>query len=507
MAMNLIIRAFLLIILLLSPEVSSAYEMKSVKGDDSVSSDRSIVVEIPEIRKKLKMPITVDFMDVSLDYVIDFLSEATDVNIIPGSGVKLSEKKVSIKVKDMPLESLLKYILRNQGLIYRIEKNAVWVDTFDNMENETPETRMYFMDQGMAMFTEFSGVAGDSKGGIGGGASISKIKTIKDILENAVMWPSDSKINLDERTGALIITNTPSNLKIIEDILYNLDIDATQILVEARFIEIDITDLSELGVNLSLDSPWAINKQKTSGTENGAITQLGASTGSTFSAFENVSEGINLTYQGVLTKPQFSAVLHALDKKTNSKTLSAPKITTLNNQTASIEVAYEYVYPTRYEPTLIKEDLDGNGSFLDTVGGVKETRFVNVPQGFETRPIGIMLNVTPSVGKDKETITLTLNPEVSEAVPNAFTYSGEVSLPKFTTRNLSTNIVVQNGDTVMLGGLIKESKTNTRTKVPFLGDLPIVGALFRKDSDSTVRKNLLIFVTASILSPEGAELK
>jgi general secretion pathway protein D len=321
------------------------------------------------------------------------------------------------------------------------------------------------------------------------------------------MWPSDSKINLDERTGALIVTNTPSNLKIIEDILYNLDIDATQILVEARFIEIDITDLSELGVNLSLDSPWAINKQKTSGTENGAITQLGASTGSTFSAFENVSEGINLTYQGVLTKPQFSAVLHALDKKTNSKTLSAPKITTLNNQTASIEVAYEYVYPTRYEPTLIKEDLDGNGSFLDTVSGVKETRFVNVPQGFETRPIGIMLNVTPSVGKDKETITLTLNPEVSEAVPNAFTYSGEVSLPKFTTRNLSTNIVVQNGDTVMLGGLIKESKTNTRTKVPFLGDLPIVGALFRKDSDSTVRKNLLIFVTASILSPEGAELK
>jgi general secretion pathway protein D len=507
MAMNLIIRAVLLIILLLSPEVSSAYEMKSIKGDDSVSSDRSIVVEIPEIRKKLKMPITVDFMDVSLDYVIDFLSEATDVNIIPGSGVKLSEKKVSIKVKDMPLESLLKYILRNQGLIYRIEKNAVWVDTLDNMENETPETRMYFMDQGMAMFTEFSGVTGDSKGGIGGGASISKIKTIKDILENAVMWPSDSKINLDERTGALIITNTPSNLKIIEDILYNLDIDAAQILVEARFIEIDITDLSELGINLSLDSPWAINKQKTSGTENGAVTQLGTPTGSTFSAFENASEGINLTYQGVLTKPQFSAVLHALDKKTNSKTLSAPKITTLNNQTASIEVAYEYVYPTRYEPTLVKEDKNLDGDFLDTVEGVKETRFVNVPQGFETRPIGIMLNVTPSVGKDKETITLTLNPEVSEAVPNAFTYSGEVSLPKFTTRNLSTNIVVQNGDTVMLGGLIKESKTNTRTKVPFLGDIPIVGALFRKDSDSTVRKNLLIFVTASILSPEGAELK
>jgi type II secretory pathway component GspD/PulD (secretin) len=484
MAINFLMRIFLCIILFLSPGVSFAYEMKSANGNDSVSSDKSAVVDVPEIRKKLKMPITVDFMDVGLDYVLDFLSEETGINIIPGSGVKLSEKKVAIKVKDMPLESLLKYIFRNQGLIYRIEKNAVWVDTLDNMDNETPETRMYFMDQGLAMFTEFSGMTGGAKGGVGGGAAISKIKTIKDILENAVMWPADSKINLDDRTGALIITNTPSNLKIIEDILYNLDIDATQVLVEARFVEINVTDLSELGVNLSLDSPWAINKQETSGTENGAITQL-----------------------GVLTRPQFSAVLHALDKKTNSKTLSAPKITTLNNQTATIEIADEFVYPIRYEPTLIKEDLNGNGTFTDVVNGVRETRFVNVPQGFETRNIGILLHVTPGVGKDKKTIALTLNPEVSEATANAFEYSGEVKLPKFTTRNLNTNIVVQNGDTIVLGGLIKESRINTRTKVPFLGDMPILGMLFKKNSDSTTRKNLLIFVTASIISPEGEELK
>jgi len=506
MAMNFLIRIFLCIILLLSPEVSFAYEMKSVKGNDT-SEAKSGIVEITEIRKNLKTPITVDFMDVGLDYVMDFLSEATNVNIIPGNGVKLSEKKVTIKVKDMPLESLLKYIFRNQGLTYRIEKNAVWVDTLDNMDNETSETRMYFLDQGLVMFTEFSGATGGAKGGVGGGAAISKIKTIKDILEHAVAWPSDSKINLDERTGALIVTNTPSNLKIIEDILYNLDIDATQILVEARFIEVNITNLSELGVNLSLDSPWAVTKQKVSGTENGAVTQISAPSSSKFSTFTgSPDEGLNLTYQGILTRPQFSAVLHALDKKTNLKTLSAPRITTLNNQTATIEIADEFVYPTRYEPTLVKEDLNGDGDFLDTISGVKETRFVNVPQGFETRSIGILLHVTPSVGKGKETITLALNPEVSEATANAFEYSGEVKLPKFTTRNLSTNIVVQNGDTIVLGGLIKESRTNTRTKTPFLGDLPILGALFRKDSDSTTRKNLLIFVTASIMSIGGEKL-
>jgi len=503
--MNLFIRILLSVILFLIPEASFAYEMKSVKGDATVSSDKSIVIEIPEIRKKLKTPITVDFMDVGLDYVIDFLSEATEVNIIPGSGVKLSEKKVSIKVKDMALESLLKYIFRNQGLVYRIEKNAVWVDTAENMDSETPETRMYFLDQGLAMFTEFSGsTASSTTGGTGGGgATISKITTIKDILENAVTWPSDSKINLDDRTGALIITNTPTNLKIIEDILYNLDIDATQILVEARFIEVDITDLSELGINIAMDGPWGIKKK-----EGNNVTQISSSAGSVFSAFTGApNEGLNLTLQGVLTRPQFSAVLHALEKKTNLKTLSAPKVTTLNNQSARIEIADEFVYPARYEPTLVKEDKNNDGDFLDTVSGVKETRFVNVPQGFETRPIGILLNVTPSVGKDKDVIALTLNPEVSEATADAFQYSGEVKLPKFTTRNLSTNIVVNNGDTVVLGGLIKESRTNTRTKTPFLGDIPILGALFRKDSDSVRRKNLLIFVTASILSQEGEMLK
>ncbi|MFA4990986.1 MAG: hypothetical protein WC569_00195 [Candidatus Omnitrophota bacterium] len=495
-----------LCLFLISCEGLYAYESRPMdKGRDG--GEGHAIVSVPEIRNKIRMPVTVDFRDVGLDYVIDFLSDATGVNIIPGNGIKLSEKKVSIKVKDMPLESLLKYIFRNQGLAYRVDKNAIWVDSFDNMDKETPETRMYFLDQGLAMYTEFSGNTSGIKGGFGGAAGISKTSTIKDVLENAVAWPSDSKINLDERTGALIVTNTPSNLKVVEDILYNLDIDAVQILIEAKFVEINVTDLSELGVNLSLDTPWVIYKDSGS-----AVNQVGANSGSMFSAFTGApTEGLNLSYQGLLTRPQFSAVLHALEKKTKSKTLSAPRVTTLNNQTATIKIADEYVYPTRYEPTLTKEDLNNDGDFLDTVVvsgvSIKETRFVNVPQGFETRDVGILLNVTPSVGKDKEIIALTLNPEVSEYEENAFEYSGEVKLPKFTTRDLATNVAVRNGDTVVLGGLIKESRTNTKTKVPVLGDMPLLGGLFRKNSDSVERKNLLIFVTASILGKAGETLK
>jgi len=484
-------------IFFLTPISLYAYEVKSLK--DSDETERHSIVEIPEIREKLKTPITVDFRDVNLDYVLDFLSDATGVNIITSSNVNREDKKVTIRVKDMPLESLLKYIFRNQGLTYRIEKNAVWVDTLDAVEKEDLETRVYYLDQGLAMYTEFSGKIAGTKGGFGGAQGIAKVNTIKDVLENAVTWPSNSKINLDERTGALIITNTPSNLKVIEDILYNLDIDTTQVLIETRFIEINVTDLNELGLNLRLDSPFSIYKD-----DGQSVNEIASGSGSTFSAFTGApNEGLNLTYQGMLTKPQFSAVLHALEKKTKIKTLSAPKITTLNNQTATIEIANEYVYPTRYEPTLIKEDLNGDGDFLDKVEGVYETRFVNVPQGFETRDIGILLQVTPNVGADKNTITLTLRPEVSSAAPDAFEYSGEVKLPKFTTRNLTTNVVIKNGDTIVLGGLVKETRTKTVTKTPLLGDIPVIGGLFKKNSDSVDRTNLLIFVTASIVNRSG----
>jgi type II secretory pathway component GspD/PulD (secretin) len=114
--------------------------------------------------------------------------------------------------------------------------------------------------------------------------------------------------------------------------------------------------------------------------------------------------------------------------------------------------------------------------------------------------------VIPSVGADKKTINLSLIPEVSEATADAFSYTGDVKLPKFTSRNLATTIVVNSGDTVVLGGLIKESRTKTLTKVPFFSELPFLGAFFKKEADRVQRKNLLIFVTARVISASGEEI-
>jgi type II secretory pathway component GspD/PulD (secretin) len=184
------------------------------------------------------------------------------------------------------------------------------------------------------------------------------------------------------------------------------------------------------------------------------------------------------------------------------KTLSSPRVTTLNNQMATIKVVDEWLYPSRYEYEVVQVDLNGDGDF----GDPGETTYKNVPKDFLRRDVGILLKVIPSVGSDKKTINLSLIPEVSEAVADGFSYTGDVTLPKFTSRNLSTTIVVSSGDTVVLGGLIKESRTKTKTKVPILGDVPLLGVFFKKNSDNIERKNLLIFVTAKILSASGEEI-
>lgn len=452
------------------------------------------------IHGKLRAPVTVDFRDVDLGFVLNFLSEETGVNIVPSSGVSLKDKRVTIKIKDMPMDAALKYILQNQGLAYRVEPDAVLVSTREELEKEELETRVYFLTQGAGIFTKFGAPSTTGSVQLGSGGSVAEVTTIKDVLEKAVSGPPGSKITLDERTGALIVTNTPTNLKLIEEILYNLDTTPIQVLIEARFIEVSATDLEERGAEVFLTGDLALDKTgDPKGETRGPAAKLAKGSGINFTDLSRKGEGLDLTFQGVLSNLQYENALHFLDEVLHSKTLSAPRITTINNQTATIKVVDEFTVPTRFEVSLIQFDKNGDGDFNDA----GETEFANVPQDFVTRPIGILLNVTPSVGADNKTISLTMVPEVSE-FRRTVEFSGKVQIPEFTFRTLTTSVVMHDGETVVLGGLIKETDSKSTTKVPVLGDIPLVGGAFRRTSDKTVRSNLLIFVTARILTPTGS---
>ena len=456
---------------------------------------RASLVEMPEVRKKLEKRMSFDFSDIGIRHVADYIETETGVSIVLSQKVLEQKVRVTAKFDDLSAYEAMRYMFKSADLAFRLEEDAVWVATNGEMDKEPVETRVYRLKHGAGLLTEFA-TTESSQAGVSSFASFKTVETLEDTLKAAVDWPSGGKVLLDKRTNSLIVSNTPKNLQTIEDILYKIDEEPIQILVESRFIEVDVTDLKELGAEWKFNSDLAV-------TNKGGSLKTGVSAGSglDFTDFANAAQGFNLTYKGVLTDPQFQVVLHALEKSDKTKTLSSPRVTTMNNQMATMKVVDEWVYPTKYEFQQVQVDTDGDGIFQ-----ADEIITQNVPVDFVRRDVGIILKVIPSVGSDNKTVSMSVIPEVSEATADYFDYSGGVKMPKFSSRNLATSVAVDSGQTVVLGGLIKESRINNKTKTPILGDIPLLGRLFRKESESIQRRSLLIFVTAKILTPSGKEV-
>ena len=505
-------QALVVVFLAWGRAVSPVWGMPAAtNADPAAATSQSASMSFEE---RLTQPVTADFQDVDFGSAIEFLGESSGINILLSEKAKTSARPVTVHLVAMPLARALDYLLEGQGLLSRRDGQAIWVATRDEIETEPMETRVFFLNQGPGLFASFEPLTETRESVATKATTIKKLKTIKDIVSEVIPEIGESSILLDERSGALIVTHAPYYLQQIEALLAKLDVTPVQVLMETRFIEMTLTNTKEWALDGALTGNASLTKTSAANGTRGAALQL-SSVGSSlkrgtkvdFTDFTNQTAGnaLNLTLQGILSGTQYQAVLHALAENKKTKTLSAPRVTTLNNETATIKVVTEFVYATRYEASVVREDLNGDGKFDAVVNGVRETRFVNVPQDFITKDLGILLHVTPSVGDDLHTITLALEPEVSEKKTDD-KFGGEVTLPRFTARRLDTSVVIDNGETVMLGGLMKDTTAKTVTKVPILGSLPILGALFRKDDDAIERSNLLIFVTASLVNPSGARL-
>ena len=230
----------------------------------------------------------------------------------------------------------------------------------------------------------------------------------------------------------------------------------------------------------------------------------------TLAANQTMLGGI-LSASSVLTNPEMTIVIQALSVHGNSDLLSAPRVTTRSGVNAQIQVVKEIIYPTEFDVTQPTMNSDGNVTMSPVV----------TPGTFETRETGVILNVTPTVGPDGYTIDLVMAPEVAELVDwiqygsqitvetgiigakQQNTYLFNMPMPIFTSRNVTTSIVIWDGQTVVMGGLIREEMTTVKDKVPILGDIPVLGWLFRSEGHYSQKKNLLIFVTARLVDPAG----
>jgi len=444
----------------------------------------------PAISAKLREPISFEFDDIALSDVLEFIGDAANVSIIPSPQLDLKTQRVSLKVSQLPLEQAIKYLAKTLSLAYRVADDAILIASPEEFSNEPLETRVFFLRNGLTPFAlETSAVEPNPA---------MTMEPLTSLIEQSIPKTPDSKFIVDERSGAIIVTNTAENLAQVERLLSQLDITPVQILIEARFVELTTTELEHQALESVLNGSAVLSKKTGKDDTRGPGHQIASGGGFKFPALARESEALNLTLQGVLSGTQFETVLHFLEETKKSKTLSAPRVTALNNQTATIRVVDEFNYPTRYEVSLIQFDINGDGDFDDA----GETEFANVPQDLQKRDIGILLNVTPSVGRDMKTITLILAPEVS-SFSQFRSLGGGVTVPEFTSSQLTTTVVIEDQQTVVLGGLMKDSTSDTVTKVPVLGDLPVLGGLFRQHSASSTRKNLLIFITARLLAPRG----
>lgn len=459
-----------------------------------------------EMQQVLQRPVTIHLENVLLSEIVAQISAAENVNMVADGS--LDDETLTIHVSNTPLSEVLEYIGRNLGVTFAVGQNIIWVTPGNEAAGKVPlVTRIYRLRKGLSK-EELEG-GPDSLG-------------IIEAVERFVPEVEGADILFNLKAHAILVKNSRENMRLIEDIIEVLDVRPPQVLIESRFISTSVTDLRELGVDWILNSPIGIgNKAR---IVDGNVQQLnrsqihpGATIG--FTEFANANQGLNFTFEGILTDPAFAAVVHALEASGKTRTLSVPRVTTVNNREASLRVGEDFRFFEEYQTEEVRSGTTPEGR------DIYQSRLV--PTGTPTlEELGIELVVTPSVGADLATISLSLAPEISSFVRweyyetsagnssnnnvdnNSTTNAGlsMIKLPVFQRSTIETELQVRSGETVVMGGLVTSSRDKKREGIPILSKIPWLGQFFRHDVYVDVSQNLLIFVTATLISDQGEEL-
>ena len=462
--------------------------------------------------------------------VSDPFAPALDVPAAGGSEVPL----ITFSARYISLLEALKIVTEVAQLKFRIEGNVVMIVRWDAPDGAIIH-RMYnvlptFIERIRDLTSEMTKTPGRDEDflGMGQGGVDREMGNLKDFFKSmGVPWPAGSSIRYIPAVGRLVVANTAESLTTFEKILEVINAIPFQIEIEARFVEVAQTDLNSLGFEWLLTDDWELLTKKNQTGPLGAQERIivpqneaaraGFTRGNRFltdvGALGNVIGTADdiLSVASVLTNPELKFVLHALEQKGNADLLSAPKVTTQSGAEATIKVVTEYIYPTEFTVEGL-QSVVGDQSTQVTTGAVVE------PGGFETREVGVILAVLPEVSPEGQMINLTMSPEVvsepewrnyGTSFTDIFGSLQQLNMeqPFFHTRTVSTSIAIYNEATVVMGGMITEERTDVDDKVPLLGDIPILGRLFRSRYEESVKRNLLIFVTARLVDPAGRAVK
>ncbi len=465
----------------------------------------------------LNKPVSMQLEEVGVKELVFTLSEIDGLNVIADQSLSAAQR-INISVRDVPLRELLDYVARNMGIDFHIGKNVIWITKAADPSEVAPELeiRIYPLQHGFipTLSGQADAAAADPTQAPEDGELLDALDTFFS------QGPSGSTFRIYRDRNLLIVRNTPANLRLIEQLLEKLDRRPPQVVLEARFITISRDDLMSVGLNLqnllipaegttaqfkeytAPERKVIVNKDAKGNIKSiieEKVETIPESLGE--KRFDALGSGTNpgfpgqLTISGILGNVTYQAVLDAIEQKSSSKTLSAPRVTVMNNRIASIHRGKKRYYFREYELQAIDVGDAGIRTQVAPVGEAQEL------------DTGYKLNVRVNIGNDSKTLILALKPEITEFIGFESAFGDDIRLPNITTNTLTTTVAVESGETVVLGGTLNADVSENIKKVPYLGDVPVLGRLFQTTVESSRPEHLLIFVTASIINSDGTFAK
>lgn len=456
--------------------------------------------------------------DAGGEFFDEGLDEDETIDESPDTGIP----NITMIVDEIPLIDAIKYICNSANLKYRIEDYAV-VIAGKNVRLEEVETKIFAIEQETISDIGFEG-------------DPAAVKTFFE--DRGVEFPAGSQVVYDARISRLIATNTRENLKQVADIIREINVVDPQVLIEVKFVEVAQNDLNELGfewlyrksipdATLGPSSEGVIRDSIHSSAieQNSSIMRNVEDTGiGDIPAGARPDEVLNIigwdsedydSGDPFSFGQRFQAILHALDQSDSGDILSTPRVTVMNGEEAVIRMVTEVYYPESWTDMVI-------------ASGEAQIGYVSsVPEFGEPTEDGIRLVVTPNVDPDNRTVSLEMKPEIQKMIgwtdysiefdvdgdgtithfPDGTVEGNTIKMPIIQYRTVSTSISLFDGETIVLGGTVRDRTSTFDDKVPIAGDVPIVGRMFTSKAQRSEKVNLLIFVTVRLIYPDGSPIR
>ena len=512
------------------------------RPDDTQTTGDTGTSSLAEKLTSIIMP-EIDFTDANIQAVVKFLAqESKRADRVDETGVNLAlgldESEIStiplvtMNFTNIPLSEVIRYLCQICHLKYRIDEQVVTIgnDSIDEMdtkffkvraalisriapvvESDTTDDTSFSEEDFFDPQTTFD----DSKDG--GGTSSKRSVTSEALKgyfeERGIPFPEGTAIAYNRRSGKLTVKNTHENLRRFDTLLRALDLEQPQVLIESKFLEISQRDMEEMGFEWWM-TPVPGSSANWNITENDSLVRpLGQSkdgVGSPVS--QDITSRVinNLVLPAMGTDTSFTAynlhmMLHALDQSGTTEVLSAPKIIAKSGDEATIRMVREEYYPDSWSAPELSVS---NNTFIYTPP---------IPEFSEATDVGIRLTVTPTVSPDNHTITLVLSPQVVQltgwsdySIGYIFGDNSGVSLvkmPQTSHRDISASVKTYDGDTLVLGGMLLEASSASDDSYPGSDKVPLLGFLGRMQTSKRDKRNLMIFVTARIVNPDGLPVR